>query len=186
MKARQKRLLLVLLGVAGVAASSALIITALRGNMNYYMTPTKVMAGEVAQGELFRLGGMVRDGSLKRNKNGLDVEFVLTDYKSDVTVFYSGILPDLFKEKQSAVTKGKLDSTGRFVAEEVLAKHDPSYMPAEVKDSLNMDDEGNIRGKADNAEMIKDMEGSKKPVIESLSKDTSKSANQSSNSEATQ
>ena len=177
MKARQKRLLLVLLGVAGVAAASALIITALRGNMNYYMTPTKVMAGEVAKGELFRLGGMVRDGSLKRNVNGLDVEFVLTDYKSDITVHYSGILPDLFKEKQSAVTKGKLDSMGKFIAEEVLAKHDPSYMPAEVKDSLNMDDNGKIKGKTDKvdkADMSKSM-GSKKTVIESLTKDTSKS-----------
>ena len=139
MKARQKRLLLVLMGVVGVAIASALIVTALRGNMNYYLTPTKVMAGEVSPGELFRLGGMVREGSLKRKENSLDVEFVLTDYNKDVTVHYSGILPDLFKEKQSAVTKGKLDATGRFVAEEVLAKHDPSYMPKEVKDSLNME-----------------------------------------------
>jgi len=139
MKARQKRLILVLLGVVGVAAASALIVTALRGNMNYYLTPTKVMAGEVAQGELFRLGGMVREGSLKRSENSLDVEFVLTDYDKDITVYYSGILPDLFKEKQSAVTKGKLAADGRFIAEEVLAKHDPSYMPKEVKDSLNME-----------------------------------------------
>ncbi len=139
MKARKKRLILVLLGVVGVAAASALIVTALRGNMNYYMTPTKVMAGEVAQGELFRLGGMVREGSLKRSENSLDVEFVLTDYDKDITVYYSGILPDLFKEKQSAVTKGKLSADGRFIAEEVLAKHDPSYMPKEVKDSLNME-----------------------------------------------
>jgi cytochrome c-type biogenesis protein CcmE len=145
MKARQKRLMLVLLGVAGVAAASALIIYALRGNMNYYLTPTKVMAGEVAKGELFRLGGMVREGSLKRADNGLDVQFVLTDYKSDVTVHYNGILPDLFKEKQSAVTKGMLDASGAFIAEEVLAKHDPSYMPKEVKDSLNMDDKGKIK-----------------------------------------
>ncbi len=139
MKARQKRLVLVLIGVLGVAGASALIITALRGNLNYYLTPTKVMAGEVKKGELFRLGGMVREGSLKRDEGSLDVEFVLTDYTSDVTVHYSGILPDLFKEKQSAVTKGKLDASGRFVAEEVLAKHDPSYMPKEVKDSLNME-----------------------------------------------
>lgn len=145
MKARQKRLLLVLLGVAGVSAASALIIFALRGNMNYYLTPTKVVAGEVTKGELFRLGGMVREGSLKRNENGLDVEFVLTDYKSDVTVHYSGILPDLFKEKQSAVTKGMIDASGSFIAEEVLAKHDPSYMPKEVKDSLNMDEKGKIK-----------------------------------------
>ena len=145
MKARQKRLLLVLLGVAGVSAASALIIFALRGNMNYYLTPTKVVAGEVTKGELFRLGGLVREGSLKRNENGLDVEFVLTDYKSDVTVHYSGILPDLFKEKQSAVTKGMIDASGSFIAEEVLAKHDPSYMPKEVKDSLNMDEKGKIK-----------------------------------------
>lgn len=139
MKARQKRILLVLLGVAGVAAASALIITALRGNVNYYLTPTKVMAGEVSQGERFRLGGMVREGSLKRDEKGLGVQFVLTDYNKDVTVYYEGILPDLFKEKQSAVTKGKLSEDGRFVAEEVLAKHDPSYMPPEVAESLNLE-----------------------------------------------
>lgn len=156
MKARQKRLLLVLLGVAGVAAASALIISALRGNMNYYLTPTKVMAGEVAQGELFRLGGMVREGSLKRDENGLDVQFVLTDYKTDVTVHYNGILPDLFKEQQSAVTKGKLDAAGSFIAEEVLAKHDPSYMPPEVKDSLNMDEKGVVK------DDVKKAEGAKK------------------------
>lgn len=139
MKARQKRLLLVLLGVAGVAAASALIVTALRGNVNYYLTPTKVVAGEVSKGERFRLGGMVREGSLQRDEKGLGVSFVLTDYKSDVTVYYEGILPDLFKEKQSAVTKGRMSEDGRFVADEVLAKHDPSYMPPEVAESLQMD-----------------------------------------------
>ncbi len=139
MKARQKRFILVGIGVIGVAAASALIISALRGNMNYYLTPTKVMAGEVAEGELFRLGGMVRKGSLKRDTKGLDVEFILTDYKTDVTVRYNGILPDLFKEQQSAVTKGKLGTDHIFYAEEVLAKHDPSYMPPEVKESLHLD-----------------------------------------------
>lgn len=138
MKARQKRLVLVLMGVAGVAAASALIITSLRGNMNYFLSPTKVMAGEVSEGERFRLGGMVREGSFKRDENGLGVQFVLTDYSNDVTVHYEGILPDLFKEQQAAVTKGKLDANGRFVAEEVLAKHDASYMPPEVKESLNI------------------------------------------------
>jgi len=138
MKARQKRLVFVLIGVAGVAAASALIITALRGNMNYYLTPTKVLAGEVSEGELFRLGGMVKEGSFQRNAKGLGVQFVLTDYTSEVTVYYDGILPDLFKEKQAAVTKGTLNSYGKFNAEEVLAKHDPSYMPPEVEESLNM------------------------------------------------
>ncbi len=138
MKARQKRLILVLIGIIGVAAASALIVNALRGNLNYYLTPTKVMAGEVSKGDLFRLGGMVREGSLKRGE-GVHVEFVLTDYNNDVTVRHEGILPDLFKEKQSAVVKGKLGDDGIFYAEEVLAKHDPSYMPPEVKESLHLD-----------------------------------------------
>lgn len=138
MKARQKRILLVSIAVIAVGLAAALIVKSLRGNFNYYLTPTKVVNGEVKVGQLFRLGGMVVDGSLKRSVDSLDVEFVLTDYTNSVTVHYAGILPDLFKEKQSAVTKGKLREDGLFYAEEVLAKHDPSYMPPEVKESLNM------------------------------------------------
>lgn len=138
MKARQKRILLVVLGVAGVALASALIVTSLRGNLNYYFTPEKVVAGEAPADQRFRLGGMVRKGSLKRDGEGLGVEFVLTDYKKDVTVRYEGILPDLFKEQQAAVVKGELDpATGKFVAMEVLAKHDESYMPPEVMASID-------------------------------------------------
>lgn len=138
MKARQKRILLVALGVAGVALASALIVTSLRGNLNYYFTPEKVIAGEAPADQRFRLGGMVREGSLKRDDQGLGVEFVLTDYKKDVTVRYEGILPDLFKEQQAAVVKGELDATsGKFIAMEVLAKHDESYMPPEVTDSID-------------------------------------------------
>ncbi|HIQ07132.1 MAG TPA: cytochrome c maturation protein CcmE [Thiotrichaceae bacterium] len=145
MKARQKRMFLVSVAIIAVGLSAALIVKSLRGNFNYYLTPTKVVMGEVDKGQLFRLGGMVVEGSLHRSTESLDVTFILTDYTNSVTVHYKGILPDLFKEKQSAVTKGKLGNDGLFYAEEVLAKHDPSYMPAEVKESLNMDDQGKIR-----------------------------------------
>ncbi len=138
MKSRRKRFFFVILGLAGVGIASAMIINALRGNLNYYLTPSKVIAGEIGEGKRFRLGGMVREGSLKRDANSLEIEFILTDYQSNVTVRYEGILPDLFKEQQSAVTKGQL-SNGVFIAEEVLAKHDPSYMPPEVQESLHLD-----------------------------------------------
>ncbi|MCK5726050.1 MAG: cytochrome c maturation protein CcmE [Thiotrichaceae bacterium] len=139
MKARQKRMLLVAIAVVAIGFASVLIINALRSNASYYLTPTKVANGEVEVGQLFRLGGMVVDGSLKRDTKSMNVEFVLTDYTNNVTVHYDKILPDLFKEKQSAVTRGKMKADGHFYAEEVLAKHDPTYMPPEVKESLNMD-----------------------------------------------
>jgi cytochrome c-type biogenesis protein CcmE len=95
-----------------------------------------VVNKEAPTDSLFKLGGMVREGSLVREEGKLEVEFVLTDYENDVKVRYNGILPDLFKEKQAAVTKGRLGTDGVFVAEEVLAKHDESYMPPEVAESL--------------------------------------------------
>ena len=136
MKARNKRIIFVVLGLVAVAAAGMLITTALQKYSTYYYTPTKVVNNEAPAGELFRLGGMVREGTMKREEGKLEVEFVLTDYESDVTVRYDGILPDLFKETQAAVTKGRLNKDGIFIAEEVLAKHDESYMPPEVADSL--------------------------------------------------
>ena len=136
MKARSKRLILVLVAVAGVALASVLVTQALRSNMAYFFTPTQIINGEAPADQLLRIGGMVKDGSIKRVGDGLTVEFLVTDTVSDVLVRYTGILPDLFKEGQGAVAKGRVIAGNIFVAEEVLAKHDEKYMPPEAIEAL--------------------------------------------------
>jgi cytochrome c-type biogenesis protein CcmE len=136
MKARSKRLILVLLAVTGVALASVLVTQALRSNMAYFFTPTQIVSGEAPLGELMRIGGMVKEGSLKRIGDGLTAEFLVTDTVSDVVVRYTGILPDLFKEGQGAVARGRVTEGNVFVAEEVLAKHDEKYMPPEAIEAL--------------------------------------------------
>ena len=117
------------------SAGDALILMALSENLNHFYDPSQVVAGEAPQNHTFRIGGMVVDGSVHRDEGSLKVRFDLTDYKEQVTVSYEGILPDLFREGQGIVAIGKLNQN-LFVADEVLAKHDENYMPAEVKDSL--------------------------------------------------
>lgn len=135
MKPRQRRLLFVLLAVLGIAAAAIMITRALQSNLTYYYTPTQVANHEAPQGRLFRVGGLVREGSLRR-KDNVGVEFTVTDMRSDLVIHYQGILPDLFKEGSGTVVKGRLDEQGLFNAEEVLAKHDESYVPPEVADTL--------------------------------------------------
>ena len=132
---RKRRLSMVLALVVGVGVAVALILMALSENINHFYDPSQVVAGEAPQNHTFRIGGMVVDGSVQREEGSLKVRFDLTDYKEQVTVSYEGILPDLFREGQGIVAIGKL-SNNLFVAEEVLAKHDENYMPAEVKQSL--------------------------------------------------
>ncbi len=136
MKARQKRLVLVGVGMLGVGAAAALALTALKSNISYFFSPSQVMAKESPADHVFRLGGLVSNGSLKRAGDGLTVTFDVTDMAQTVRVSYTGILPDLFKEGQGAVTKGRLGPDGVFYADEVLAKHDEEYMPPEVADTL--------------------------------------------------
>jgi cytochrome c-type biogenesis protein CcmE len=136
MKARNKRLILVLVAVVGVALASVLVTQALRSNMAYFFTPTQIINGEAPADQLLRIGGMVKDGSIQRVGDGLTVEFLVTDTVSDVLVRYTGILPDLFKEGQGAVAKGRVIAGNIFVAEEVLAKHDEKYMPPEAIEAL--------------------------------------------------
>jgi cytochrome c-type biogenesis protein CcmE len=135
-KARQKRLILVGVGILGVGAAAALALTALKSNISYFFSPSQVMAKEAPADHVFRLGGLVSNGSLKRAEDGLTVTFDVTDMAQTVRVSYTGILPDLFKEGQGAVTKGRLGPDGVFYADEVLAKHDEEYMPPEVADTL--------------------------------------------------
>jgi len=136
MKARKKRLIFVLLGLVAVVGASFLITKAMQGNLAYLYAPEAVLAGEVPTGKVIRLGGLVKKGSLKRSDTKLEARFVVTDNRgNEVTVVTDKILPDLFKEGQSSVSRGILKE-GVFYAEEVLAKHDANYMPKEVEDIL--------------------------------------------------
>jgi cytochrome c-type biogenesis protein CcmE len=134
--ARRQRLIIILLMLTGVGVAVALALNSFNDNLMYFYSTTEVKAGKVPEKTLFRLGGMVVDGSVKRPGDDLLVQFDLTDFEQQVRVEYTGILPDLFREGQGIVAKGRLNQRGIFVAEEVLAKHDENYMPPEVAASL--------------------------------------------------
>lgn len=129
-----RRLMVVLLIVAGIGVATALTLTAFQQNMLYFITPSEVKAGALPVDKRFRIGGLVVEDSVERS--GVDVEFGLTDGNESVTVRYTGILPDLFREGQGIVALGVIESGGVFHADEVLAKHDENYMPPEVADAL--------------------------------------------------
>jgi cytochrome c-type biogenesis protein CcmE len=133
---RKKRLYLVLFIVIGIGAATALAINAFNENLMFFYAPTAVVAGEAPADHPFRIGGLVMKGSVRRLSDGLTVQFDLTDNQETVTVEYTGILPDLFREGQGIVSRGRLRRDGVFVADEVLAKHSEKYMPPEVADSL--------------------------------------------------
>ena len=137
MTPRRKRLLAVIAIVAGVGIATALAMLAFRDNLLYFYNPTQVLAGEAPTGRTFRIGGMVTEGSVERTPGTLQVRFVVTDYKNSVPVHYEGLLPDLFREGQGVIAHGRLQPSGEFVADEVLAKHDENYMPPEVAESLH-------------------------------------------------
>ena len=130
--ARKKRLALIVLMVAGVGVGVGFALNSLNQNIMFFLTPSEVLAGEAPRDRLFRVGGMVVDGSVARPGDGLTVQFDLTDNERQVTVRYTGILPDLFREGQGIIANGRLDEKGNIVAEEVLAKHDENYMPPEL------------------------------------------------------
>lgn len=138
MKPRNKRIIFVMIALLSVGAASALISKAMKGNLNYLYPPEDVLAGKVPEGQVFRLGGLVKKGSLERSESKLEARFVVTDNRgNEVTVVTNKILPDLFKEEKSQVSRGIMGDDGLFYAEEVLAKHDSEYMPKEVKDVLS-------------------------------------------------
>ena len=134
MKPRYKRALMIVAALVVIGSAAMLILNALNSNIALYVTPSEVAAGKAPQGQAFRIGGMVKDGSVKRD--GLTVHFVITDLVKDIPASYTGILPDLFKEGKGAVIQGRLNPNGEFVASEVLAKHDENYMPPEAKHAL--------------------------------------------------
>lgn len=135
MKPRQKRIAIIVGGIIAISVAAALILNALNSNIALFVTPSEVAAGKAPTGQAFRIGGMVQEGSIKRD--GVTVDFVITDMVKTIPVAYTGILPDLFKEGKGAVIQGKLDPSGKFIASEVLAKHDENYMPPEAKHALD-------------------------------------------------
>ncbi|HBK44407.1 MULTISPECIES: cytochrome c maturation protein CcmE [unclassified Polynucleobacter] len=135
MKPRHKRAAIIVGALIAIGIAATLILNALNSNIALYVTPSEVAAGKSPAGQVFRIGGMVKDGSVKRD--GLTVHFVITDMAKDIPVAYTGILPDLFKEGKGAVIQGRLNPDGQFVASEVLAKHDENYMPPEAKHALD-------------------------------------------------
>ena len=135
MKPRSKRLLVILGGLASVGVASALVLNALDSNVAFFFTPTQVSDGEAPRERTFRVGGLVKQGSLQRHQ--MTVQFVITDTARELPVRYSGILPDLFKEGKGAVAQGRLGANGEFVASEVLAKHDENYMPPEAQHAVD-------------------------------------------------
>ncbi len=136
MKARHKRLLLIVIGVVGITVSSLFVLNAFRSNLVYFYSPTEVFEGKAPVDKTFRIGGLVQEGSVQRSQDGLKVNFVVTDLKKTLPVYYEGILPDLFREGQGVVVQGKLNPDKRFIAKEVLAKHDENYMPPEAAKAL--------------------------------------------------
>ncbi|RLJ68446.1 cytochrome c maturation protein CcmE [Sulfurisoma sediminicola] len=135
MKPRHKRIAIIAGGLAAIGIAAALVLNALDSNIALYVTPSEVAAGKAPKDKAFRIGGMVREGSIKRD--GVTVNFVVTDTVKEIPVSYTGILPDLFKEGKGAVVQGKLGTDGRFTASEVLAKHDENYMPPAAKDAVD-------------------------------------------------
>ncbi|MCK7552184.1 MULTISPECIES: cytochrome c maturation protein CcmE [Marinobacter] len=133
---RRKRLTIVLFLLAGIAVAVGLTTYALRQNINLFYDPSQIAAGEAPLDVRIRAGGMVEEGSVLRDPESLKVEFKVTDFNASVLVEYTGILPDLFAEGQGVVAMGRMADNGRFVADQVLAKHDENYMPPEVAEAL--------------------------------------------------
>lgn len=136
-KPRQQRLLAIVLLFTGLSVAIALISYALRQNINLFYTPSQVVDGQAPKQHTFRIGGLVTKGSVKHLDNNVSIQFTVTDTVKQVVIQYTGILPDLFREGQGIVAQGQLDQNGRFIATQVLAKHDEKYMPPEVQDALN-------------------------------------------------
>lgn len=135
MKARHKRLALIVGGLATLATAATLTLRAMNSNLVFFYTPTQVAAGEAPKNRAFRVGGLVKEGSVKRDN--LVVNFIVTDTAKEIPASYQGILPDLFREGKGVVAQGKINDQGLFVANEVLAKHDENYMPAEAQHAVD-------------------------------------------------
>ena len=137
MKRRHKRIGIILAGLAGLGLAAFLALSAFQNNLVFFFSPTQVAAKEAPVNRTFRIGGLVEEGTLKRDNDGLTVRFTVTDTAASIPVIYKGILPDLFKEGRGCVAQGHLSSDGVFQAEQVLAKHDENYMPPEAGQAID-------------------------------------------------
>ena len=136
MKPRTRRGLAIAAGLATLGVASALVLNAFQSNLVFFFSPSQIAANEAPRDRNFRIGGLVEEGSLKRDGQSLTVNFVVTDMAQRIPVSYTGMLPDLFKEGKGVVAQGKLGADGVFRAEQVLAKHDENYMPPEAAEAL--------------------------------------------------
>ena len=141
MKKRSKRILYISFILISMFILFSLFIKTFNENLLFYRSPSQISLGEFPEDYIFRVGGVVVDGSLKKSNDTTNVNFKITDYSKTIDISYSGILPDLFREGQGVVIRGRLTKAGIFVAEVVLAKHDETYMPPEVAESLRINDE---------------------------------------------
>lgn len=146
MKARHKRIGLIVAGLAVLAIAATLLLQSFRSNLVFFFTPTQVVNGEAPKNSNFRIGGLVEMGSVERMANGTQVKFKVTDTAKTMSVIYTGILPDLFKEGKGVVAQGKLGKDGVFEADQVLAKHDENYMPPEAAAALEKAKANNANG----------------------------------------
>ena len=137
MKRRHKRIGMIVVGLAGITVAAILAGKAFNNNLVFFFSPTQVAAKEAPVNRTFRIGGLVEEGTLKRDNDGLTVRFTVTDTAASIPVVYKGILPDLFKEGRGCVAQGRLGDDGVFRAEEVLAKHDENYMPPEAGQAID-------------------------------------------------
>lgn len=137
MKTRHKRIAFIALGLAGLSIAAFLVTNAFKNNLVFFFSPSQIASKEAPIGRNFRVGGLVEKGSIKRDNDGLTVQFSVTDTAKSVPVVYKGILPDLFKEGRGCVATGRLESDGIFHADEVLAKHDENYMPPEAGKAID-------------------------------------------------
>ena len=142
MNARHRRFAWIAAGLAAIGAAVGLVLNAFQSNLVFFYSPSQVLSKEAPVGRPFRIGGMVESGSLKREKDSLTVQFVVTDTAQNVTVRYTGLLPDLFKEGKGVVAQGSLGPDGVFTATEVLAKHDENYMPPEAAAAIEQAHKG--------------------------------------------
>ena len=143
---RRNRIVLIVLVLAGIGIAAGFALKAFNENLMFFYQPSQVIAGEAPVGRLIRVGGLVTTGSVQRQSDGLTVKFDITDNAETITVQYTGILPDLFREGQGIVAHGQLQDDQLFIADEVLAKHDENYMPPEVADALKKTHEEGTAG----------------------------------------
>ena len=137
MKRRHKRIAFIVAGLAGLAVAAALVLSAFQNNLVFFFSPSQVAAKEAPVNKTFRVGGLVENGTLKRDGDGLTVRFTVTDTAKSIPVVYKGILPDLFKEGKGCVAQGHIGTDGVFYADQVLAKHDENYMPPEAGQAID-------------------------------------------------